>query len=282
MRCKAAREESFNGAVRRHLKRSGVPVENSKGEWGLGQHELNVRYADALTMADRHAVYKQCLKEVAEEKGVSVTFMAKFDEDHAGSSCHIHLSLFDRWDERLCRRWATWAGALFGRVPLVPGRLAASSAGDDGLLCADGEFVQTLSGRFVGADAHRLELRQPHRGLSRGGAWAEPAHRVTRARRGLQSLSGLTPPRCTPGWTASRNHMEPPPVFEGDVYQAAHLPHVPKTLHEALSLFEGSDFARRMFGAEVVEHYAHFFQVEQAAFDQAVTDWERRRYFERI
>ncbi len=89
-----AREEEFNGAARRHLKRSGVPVENTKGEWGLGQHELNVRYAHALTMADRHAVYKQCLKEVAEAQGVSVTFMAKYDEKHAGSSCHIHMSLF--------------------------------------------------------------------------------------------------------------------------------------------------------------------------------------------
>jgi glutamine synthetase len=88
------REESFNGTVRRHLKNSGVPVENSKGEWGLGQHELNVHYADILTMADRHAVYKQCFKEVADKLGISVTFMAKFSEEQAGSSCHLHLSLW--------------------------------------------------------------------------------------------------------------------------------------------------------------------------------------------
>ena len=69
------RTEGFNAAVRRHLKNSGVPVENSKGEWGLGQHELNVRYAEALEMADRHVVYKQCLKEVAEAQGLSVTFI---------------------------------------------------------------------------------------------------------------------------------------------------------------------------------------------------------------
>ena len=90
-----AREENFNGTVRRHLRQSGIPVENSKGEWGLGQHELNVRYAEVLTMADRHAIYKQCLKEVADQLGMSVTFMSKYRQDQAGSSCHIHLSLWN-------------------------------------------------------------------------------------------------------------------------------------------------------------------------------------------
>ncbi|HKX27477.1 MAG TPA: glutamine synthetase family protein, partial [Blastocatellia bacterium] len=88
------RVEPFTAAVRHHLKHSGVPVETSKGEWGLGQHELNVRYAEALEMADRHVIYKQCLKEVAEKMGLSVTFMAKFVTDRAGSSCHIHFSLW--------------------------------------------------------------------------------------------------------------------------------------------------------------------------------------------
>src|SRR6185436_774623 len=88
------RTESFHAAARRHLKLSGVPVETSKGEWGKGQHELNVRYAEALDMADRHVVFKQCLKEVAEASGMSLTFMAKPFHGQAGSSCHIHLSLW--------------------------------------------------------------------------------------------------------------------------------------------------------------------------------------------
>ncbi len=89
-----SRTEPFTAAARRHLKNSGVPVENSKGEWGLGQHELNIRYADALDMADRHIVFKQCLKEVADAQGLSVTFMSKFHAERAGSSCHVHLSLW--------------------------------------------------------------------------------------------------------------------------------------------------------------------------------------------
>ncbi len=89
-----ARTEDLNGAFRRHLRRSGVPMESSKGEWGRGQHEINFRYSDALTNADRHAVLKQCLKEVSDQAGASVTFMAKWDEAAAGSSCHLHLSMW--------------------------------------------------------------------------------------------------------------------------------------------------------------------------------------------
>ncbi len=88
------RNENYTAAVRHHLKSSGVPVESSKGEWGTGQHEINVCHAGSLDMADRHVVYKQCLKEVADQMGMSVSFMAKLATTHAGSSCHIHLSLW--------------------------------------------------------------------------------------------------------------------------------------------------------------------------------------------
>jgi glutamine synthetase len=78
------------------------------------------------------------------------------------------------------------------------------------------------------------------------------------------------------------NQNEPPALFEGDVYAAQHLPRVPHTFHEAIELFAGSSFVSQALGAEIMEHYAHFFRTEQQAFDNAVTDWERKRYFERI
>ncbi|MCI0883757.1 MAG: glutamine synthetase, partial [Chloroflexi bacterium] len=89
-----SREERYNGPVRRHLAASGVPVENSKGEWGRGQHEMNIRYSELLTMADRHSVMKLAMKEIADATGVSVTFMAKPVTEEAGSSCHVHVSLW--------------------------------------------------------------------------------------------------------------------------------------------------------------------------------------------
>src|SRR5262249_2758149 len=89
------REEVLNAAARKHLSDSGVPVESTKGEWGPGQHELNIRFADVLTMADRHTLYKECLKDLAHQVGLAVSFMAKVDERYAGSSSHLHLSLWD-------------------------------------------------------------------------------------------------------------------------------------------------------------------------------------------
>jgi len=94
------KEEFVIGAIRRHVDRSGVPVEFSKGEWGPGQQEINLRYAEALEMADRHTLYKHAAKEIAWQRQASVTFMAKWDERHAGSSCHLHASLWDRAGEQ--------------------------------------------------------------------------------------------------------------------------------------------------------------------------------------
>ncbi|MBI1818886.1 MAG: glutamine synthetase, partial [Nitrospirae bacterium] len=275
------REEAFNGAVRRHLKHSGVPVENSKGEWGLGQHELNVRYTNILAMADRHVIYKQCLKEVADQMGISVTFMAKYAATQAGSSSHIHLSLWQngrnvfpgnaRLGPVACSDTFRWfLGGWIARMPdfmvfyaptvnsykryqsgsWAPTRLAWSYDN------------RTAGFRVVGKDQSlRIECRIP-------GADCNPylAYAAALAS-GLDGIDQKT---------------EPPAIFEGDIYAAQHLPRVPHTLRDAADLFKKSLFAKQALGEEVVEHYLHFYRKEQEAYDKAVTDWERQRYFERI
>jgi glutamine synthetase len=267
------RTEGFHAAARRHLKHSGVPVENSKGEWGKGQHELNVRYAEVLEMADRHVVFKQCLKEIADAAGMSVTFMAKPFADAAGSSCHIHFSLAKNGKNAFTQdgdefRW--FLGGWLAHVPDVmvfyaptinsykryvdaswaPTRLAWSIDN------------RTAGFRVVGAGPSlRIECRIP-------GADCNPY--LALAASLASGLDGIA------------NKIEPPEVFVGDIYQARTLPRVPYTLGEALVTFENSRFAKTAFGEEVVEHYAHFYRSEAQAYDKAVTDWERRRYFERI
>lgn len=275
------REEVFNGAVRRHLKASGIPIENSKGEWGLGQHELNVRYADVLTMADRHAIYKQCLKEVAEGLGMSVTFMAKVAAEQAGSSSHIHLSLWqgeqnvfdgpDQFGPVHCSDTFRWF--LGGWLHHLPELMVF--------------YAPTINSykRYQAGSWAPTRIAWSHDNRTAG-------FRVVGHGRSLRIESRVPGADCNPylvyaaalasGLDGIANRIEPPPVFNGDIYAAQHLPHVPKTLRHATELFANSDFAKRTFGADVVEHYTHFFEVEQAAFDKVVTDWERKRYFERI
>jgi glutamine synthetase len=267
------RTEAFTAAVRRHLRDSGVPVENSKGEWGLGQHELNVRYAEAVEMADRHVVYKQCLKEVAEQQGASVTFMAKVAADKAGSSCHVHMSLWRDGANVFAGesdqfRW--FLGGCLARVPDVMVLFAPTINSYKRYVDASWAPTRiawsvdnrTAGFRVVGSgDSLRVECRIP-------GADCNP----------YLALAGL----LAAGLDGIANQTEPPERFVGDVYAAGDLPHVPRTLHEAVDLFEASAFAKAAFGEEVVQHYTHFFRTEQSAYDAAVTDWERRRYFERI
>ncbi|MEX2241669.1 MAG: glutamine synthetase family protein [Burkholderiales bacterium] len=267
------RTESFHAAARRHLKLSGVPVENSKGEWGAGQHELNVRYASVLEMADRHVVFKQCLKELAEAAGMSLTFMAKFASDRAGSSCHIHFSLrrdgknvFEKGGDLF--RWflAGWMAhvpdVMVFYAPTVNSYKRYVDASWAPTRLAWSYDNRTAGFRVVGdGPGLRIECRIP-------GADCNPYLAFSAAlASGLDGIAG---------------RLEPPACFVGDVYAAKSLPRVPHTLSEAADLFSNSDFTKRAFGAEVVEHYTHFFRTEAAAFDKAVTDWERKRYFERI
>ena len=275
------RTEHFTSAARRHLKHSGVPVENSKGEWGLGQHELNVRYAHTLEMADRHVIYKQCLKELADSMNLSVTFMAKYSQDQAGSSCHIHVSLWQDGKNAFVgdhdfgpvQGSETFKYFLGGWLKYVPEVMVFYAPTINSYKrFVDGSWAptriawsadnRTAGFRVVGSgNALRIECRIP-------GADCNPYLAFAAAlASGMQGL---------------KDKIEPPACFEGDIYAASHLPHVPKTLKEAVANFEMSDFAKMTFGESVVRHYAHFYHKEIEAFESSVTDWERKRYFERI
>ena len=275
------REESFTAPARRHLKGSGIPVESSKGEWGLGQHELNIRYADALTMADRHSIMKHCLKEIADAHGRSVTFMAKPFAGQAGSSCHIHLSLRSGSENAFPGDAALgpvmgsdvfrhflggWMAHLPEMMVFYAPTINSYKRYEDGSWAPTRiawSFDNRTAGfRVVGTgESLRIECRVP-------GADCNPYLAYAAAL--ASGLDGIA------------KRTEPPDIFEGDIYAARHLPRVPYTLEGAVDNFEGSEFACSTFGAAVVEHYSHFFRTEIEAFRGTVTDWERARYFERI
>jgi glutamine synthetase len=267
------RTESFHAAARRHLKRSGVPVETSKGEWGSGQHELNVRYAEALEMADRHTVFKQCLKEIAEQAGMSVSFMAKFAADGAGSSCHIHFSLWRDGKNVFTKGGDLFRWFLGGWIAHVPDVMVF--------------YAPTVNSykRYVDASWAPTRLAWSYDNRTAG-------FRVVGEGQSLRIECRIPGADCNPylalaaslasGLDGIANRTEPPEAFAGDVYAARSLPRVPYRLSDAVELFAASKFAQRAFGEDVVEHYAHFYRTEAAAYDKAVTDWERKRYFERI
>ncbi|HEY9646536.1 MAG TPA: glutamine synthetase family protein [Chroococcidiopsis sp.] len=275
------KEEFVIGAIRKHLDRSGVPVEFSKGEWGPGQQEINLRYTDFLEMCDRHVLYKHLAKEIAWQNDVSITFMAKWDERFAGSSMHLHASLWDADGKPLFPgeeafgpvhssplfRWflGGWMAhireifAFYAPYPSSYKRYVAGSFAPTGIAWSYDN--RTAGFRILGhGPSLRLECRAP-------GADANPylAFAATLA----AGLDGI------------KNKIEPPPMFEGDVYAAQDLPQVPKSLNESIHALESSAWVREAFGGDVIDHYLHFFRTEQRKFDEVVTSWERARYFER-
>jgi glutamine synthetase len=225
---------------------------------------MNIRYTDILGMADRHSIMKLAMKEIADSLGVSVTFMAKPSANEAGSSCHIHLSLW-RGDEnafagdrefgpvRCSDEFRWFLGGWMARVPELMALLAPAvnsykryQAGSWAPVGIAWSYDNRTAGfRVVGSGPSlRIECRIP-------GADVNPylAYAVVLA----AGLDGI------------RNKTEPPAAFDGDVYQAANLPRVPHTLREAQRLFAASDFVREAFGEDVHQHYAHFYDEEANA-----------------
>jgi len=276
------KEEPLIRAIRNGMEAADVPVETSKGEWGRGQEEINLRYAEALEMADRAALYKHGAKEIAHLQGASVTFMAKYDAGAAGSSFHLHSSLWDRSGRRALFATAHGnggkGGALFGSwlagqmavarelayfyAPTVNSYKRYQSGSFAPTRIVAGRDNRTCGFRLCGeGSGFRVENRIP-------GADANPylAFAATIA----AGLHGIT------------NGLKTPKLYEGNAYEDATLAQVPKTLREAITELERSKVARSAFGARVVEHYLHAARLEQEAFDRAVTDWELARNFERI
>ena len=268
------KEEQINAAVRRHMESSGIPVEFSKGEWGPGQHELNLRYAEVLEMADRQCIYKQAFKEIAWAQQIAVSFMAKWRSDLAGSSMHLHLSLWDRegravfGDEtsdifrHFLGGWMHHARTMapfYAPYPNSYKRYVYQSWAP--IRISWSRDNRTAGFRIVGTGkSQRIESRLP-------GADANPY---------LAYAAALAA-----GIDGIRNAIEPPSLFSGDAYQDDSARSVPANLSEATDALERSGMFRQAFGNDVVDHYVHFFRTEQRKYDEAVTSWERARYFER-
>jgi glutamine synthetase len=275
-----SKDEYVIGDLRRHLEAAGVPVEFSKGEAGRGQHEINLEYTTPVEMADRNLIYKNAAKEIAHLHGRSVTFMAKWDWDDTGSSCHVHSSLCDADGRSVLEdhhgqhgmsdtfRW--YLGGLLATAremslllaPTInsykrfqPGSWAPTAV-------AWGVDNRTLGFRKVGhGEATRVECRIPGSDANSYLAFAA-------------TLAG--------GLHGIRNKIDPGAPYLGNGYEGDDLPRVPASLVEAIELWRGSEVAREAFGDEVHHHILNMAEQEWLESNRCVTDWELRRYFERI
>jgi glutamine synthetase len=271
-----ARVEPLLRRIRNGMTGAGMVVESAKGECNLGQHEIAFRYTDALTTCDNHSIYKTGAKEIADQAGMALTFMAKYDQ-REGNSCHIHISLrgedgpvsagdgehgfsklFSHFvaGQQACLRELTY---LFAPNVNSYKRYAEGSFAPTAVEW--GLDNRTCALRVVGhGPSLRVENRVPGGDVN---PYLAVAALIAAGLHGIENELPLSPP------------------YTGNAYQSGGS-RVPTTLREAAELFAGSKVAETAFGTEVVEHYTNAARVELAAFDVAVTDWERRRGFERL
>jgi glutamine synthetase len=267
-----SRVEPLIRRIRNEMAQANMKVEDSKGECNLGQHEINFRYGPALRAADEHVIYKTAAKEIAAQEGMSITFMAKYDE-REGNSCHIHLSLQDEsganlfdtdqklFDSFLAGQLAHLRELTLFLAPNINSykRYAIGSFAPTAI--AWGHDNRTCALRVIGhGPGRRFECRSP-------GGDVNP----------YLALAAL----IAAGLDGVDAGMELEPAFEGNAY-ASDRPRLPTSLREARDVFAESTIARAAFGDEVHAHYVNMADVEITAFDTAVTDWERFRGFERL
>jgi len=264
-------DEPFLREVRTSMKTAGMRVESSKGEAWAGQHEINFRYADALKAADDHVVYKTGIKEIAYQRGCSVTFMAKPDHAWVGSSCHIHSSLWqdgkaafagesDVFKHYLAGQIACAAELAIFYAPTINSykRFAAGSWAPTTL--AWGYDNRTCGFRVVGkGSALRAETRIP-------GADANP----------YLAFAAL----LAAGLYGIEQKLELGPPLEGNAYvsDAQRFPHA---MRDAITELEQGTVARQLLGDDVIDHYLNYARTERDLFDKVVTGYERERMFER-
>jgi glutamine synthetase len=270
-------DEAYLGPIRRGMQGAGIPVEFSKGEAWYGQHEVNFRYGDAVTSADRHTIYKNGVKEIAFLNDISASFMAKPSEKDIGSSCHIHSSLVDSdgksifvdGDGEETDAFMHFIGGLRNHIKelalfIAPSinsykRYAAESWAPTSV--SWGRDNRTCGFRVVGhGQSRRVECRIP-------GADANPY--LGFAAMLAAGLDGID------------KGTDPGPELKGNAYEAGEAERFPSALREAKELWDASDFVKDTFGEAVQKHYSNYARYEQQEFDQVVTDYEKRRMFER-
>ncbi|WP_457938852.1 glutamine synthetase family protein [Mesorhizobium sp. 10J20-29] len=275
------KEEGVMRRLRNEMQAAGIPIENSKGEAGPGQEEINVRYAEALEAADRHVILKNGAREIASQEGKAISFMSKYHYNHAGNSSHVHNSLW----------------SMDGKTPLFYDK------NSDWTLSTLGQ--QWAAGQLKYAREYTALLAPYINSYKRfqSGSWAPTRIIWSRDNRtagfrlcgegtkGIRMECRIGGADLNPylafaaliaaGLAGIDEKLELQKPFVGDAYQAAKLPEIPKTLRDATETMAKSKMLKAALGEDVIEHYLHTARWEQMEYDRRITDWELHRGFER-
>jgi glutamine synthetase len=266
--------------VRTELSRSGVLIEGSMGECSPGQQELNLRYTEALALADAHALAKMAIKDLAQSMDLSASFLAKWHPEMAGSSSHIHLSL---WDEKAGQPRFLDHQAEHGMSELMRAFVAGLIAHGEATTLFYCPYVNSykrfLPGSFAptalvwSVDNRSAALRV----CSPGGRGIRVEQRIGGA--DLNPYVALAA-MLTAGLAGVEQQMALPEAVQGNAYREG-LPQIPRRMSEAIAAAEHSDGLRQAWGASVLAHWVQAARWELAQSEQAITDWEIQRGFER-
>lgn len=276
-----SKEEPLMRALRNGLHGAGIRVENTKGEADAGQAEVNVRYSDALDTADTHAIIKTATKEIAHAQGKSVTFMAKYDHRKAGSSSHVHQSLWSLEGAAAFRDAADPRGMSDLMRNYMAGQLAHAREITLFLAPNVNSYKRFCVGMFAPTKAV-WSMDNRTAGFRVCGEGTKGIR--VECRIGGSDLNPYT--ACAAllaaGLDGVERKLDLEPESRGDNYSAQGIREIPRSLREAADLAEGSDMLRAAFGEEVVRHYVHAARWEVEQHDRAVTDFERARLLERV
>jgi glutamine synthetase len=255
-----------------HMAAFDIPLEGFHTETGPGVYEAAITFDAGLKAADKAALFKTALKEITAKHGVMPTFMAKWNADLAGSSGHVHQSVWAN-DRNLFHAGPAMNHYIAGLLHFMPEMMC--------MLCPTiNSYKRTVPGTWApinatwGVDTRTTAVR------------AIPGS--AKSSRIEMRLSGadMNPYLAMAASLASglegiQRRLEPPPAVSNAYEKSVDAP-LPKTLAEAVQLFKESAVARKWFGDDFVEHYAATREWEVRLYNKAVSDWELARYFESI
>ena len=273
------KEEGVMRAIRNGLYGAGIPVENSKGEAEAGQEEINVRYSDALDTCDMHSIVKNGVKEIAHQQGLAASFMAKWSHKHAGSSSHIHQSLWSAGKNAFYD-----PKAQYGMSDVMRSYLAGQLSHAGELTCFLAPYINSYKRFVVGMFAPTKAVWSVDNRTAGFRVCGENSKAVrVECRIGGADLNPYL--ACAAllaaGLAGIEGKLALEPEIAGDIYSTAGVREIPKALRDAATLLDGSKMLRKAFGDDVVDHYVVNARHEVSEMDRVVTDWEVARGLER-